>query len=305
MNWATLAFTSSAVFGVVGIIDKHLVDRVIQNFRTLLFVLGILGMLVSIPLFIANPSYSEYSATGLATALGSGVARVMAMTLAFWVLRREEVSRVLPVTQTYPIFVAILAAIFLREGLVTWEWISIFFIVGGAILLSARKAPGAIGGLLLGPSFYLLILSSFGGGLSNFLGKIALEEISILHVFTINTFSIGLVVSLMSISRTAIREATEIVRIRPQQLLWFIADLLAANLGTFLLFAAFEAGPVSGASALNATRPLFVFLYVVILSLLAPRFMHEPLTMPALTLKLFSIAMIVGGSARLVTGLSQ
>ena len=109
----------------------------------------------------------------------------------------------------------------------------------------------------------------------------------------------------MSISRTAIREATEIVRIRPQQLLWFIADLLAANLGTFLLFAAFEAGPVSGASALNATRPLFVFLYVVILSLLAPRFMHEPLTMPALTLKLFSIAMIVGGSARLVTGLSQ
>lgn len=302
MDWAILALLSAAVFGVVSIIDKHLVDRIVQNFRALLFILGIMGILLCIPFIIAEPSYSGYSAKALAAALGSGLTRGIAMSLTFWVLRREEVSRALPVTMTYPIFVAILAALFLDEDIGIREWASIFVIVAGAILLSARRAPGALGGFLLGSSFFLLMLSSFNGGLSNFLGKIALDEISIVQVFTINLFFIGVTVLVMSTSRTAIRGAWEIVRERPRHLPWFVADMLVALLGTYLLFSAFDVGPVSGAAALNATRPMFIFLYVVALSLLAPRFMYESLTGRALSIKFAAIVMIVAGTARLVAG---
>lgn len=301
MDWATLALLGAAVSSVVSIIDKHLVDQLIRNFRSLLFMIGVIGLLICIPFIIADPAYSGHSAKALSAALGSGIARAVALTLTFWVLRREEVSRVLPVTQTYPIFVAILAAVFLDENLGAWEWTSILVIVAGAILLSARRAPGALGGFLLGSSFYLLILASFVGGLANFLGKVAVEEMPVIQVFAVNLFLISASVLAVSTSRTSIHEAWEIFRQRPRHLPWFVADVGVAFVGTYLLLAAFSVGPVSGAAALNATRPFFLFIYVVLLSLLVPRFMYEPLTRKVLSVKFVAIALIVGGTALLVS----
>jgi hypothetical protein len=47
---------------------------------------------------------------------------------------------------------------------------------------------------------------------------------------------------------------------------------------------------------------MFIFLYVVALSLLAPRFMYESLSGRALTIKFVAIVMIVAGTGRLVAG---
>ena len=300
MHWATLALLSAAIFGFVSVLDKYIVDRVARNIRTVLFIMGALSVLICIPFFIADPSYSSYSLRAIGAAVASGLVRGLSLAIMFWVLQREEVSRALPVTQTYPIFVAILAALFLNERVGVLDWVAIVVIVAGAILLSARRSPGARGGFFVGRSFLFLTLSSLGAGASNFLGKDALAEMSIVQVFTINFFAVGVAILAVSTSRDSVREAWEMLRQRPRHLPLFAADTLLALLGSYLLFASFGAGPVSGASALNATRPLFVFVYVVLGSRLTPRLVYELLTPQILALKLTAIAMIVGGTALLV-----
>ena len=300
MDWATLALLSAAIFGLVSILDKYIVDRMARNVSAILFILGVLSLLISIPFLLADPSYSSYSIKSISAALASGFLRGLALALLFWVLRREEVSRVLPVTQTYPIFVAALAALFLGEQIDALDWGAIVVIVAGAILLSVRRAGDTSGGFRLGPSFFLLVLASFATGVSNFLGKDALAELSTVQVFTINFFIVGVAILAVSVNRAAVTEAWEIVRHRPLRVPLFAADTSLALLGTFLLFASFEVGPVSGASALNAARPLFVFAYAVLVSWLAPRFIHEPLEPRVLAVKLAAIAMIVVGAAGLV-----
>ena len=300
MDWATLALLSAAIFGLVSILDKYIVDRMARNVSAILFILGVLSLLISIPFLLADPSYSSYSIKSISAALASGFLRGLALAVLFWVLRREEVSRVLPVTQTYPIFVAVLAALFLGEQIDALDWGAIVVIVAGAILLSVRRAGDTSGGFRLGPSFFLLVLASFATGVSNFLGKDALSELSTVQVFTINFFIVGVAILAVSANRAAVKEAWEIVRHRPLRVPLFAADTSLALLGTFLLFASFEAGPVSGASALNAARPLFVFAYAVLVSWLAPRFIHEPLAPGVLAVKLAAIAMIVAGAVGLV-----
>jgi transporter family protein len=302
MDWATLALVSAAIFGFVSVLDKYIVDRLARNIRTILFIMGALSLLFCIPFFFADPSYSTYSLRAIGAAVASGLVRGLSLAMLFWVLRREEVSRALPVTQTYPIFVAILAALFLNERVGVLDWVAIVVIVGGAVVLSVRRAAGGLGGFLLGPSFFLLILSSFGAGLSNFLGKDALSELSTVQVFTINFFAVGVAILSVSTTRDSVREAWEMLRYRPRHMPLFVADTLLALLGSYLLFASFSSGPVSGASALNATRPLFVFIYVVIGSRLTPRLVYELLTPRILASKLTAITMIVGGTAALVVG---
>ncbi|PZC49110.1 MAG: putative membrane protein [Chloroflexi bacterium] len=299
MDWAILALLSAAIFGLVSILDKYIVDHLSRNTRSILFIMGVFGVLICIPFFIADPSYSSYSLRAIGAAVASGLIRGLSLAILFWVLRKEEVSRALPVTQTYPIFVAILAALFLNEQVGVLDWVAIVVIVAGAVLLSARRTPGALGGFL-GSSFFLLTLSSLAVGASNFLGKDALSEMSTVQVFTINFFAVGVAILSVSTSRDSVREAWAIVRNRPPNLVLFAADTLMALVGSYLLFASFVAGPVSGASALNATRPLFVFIFVVVGSRLTPRLVYELLTPRILALKLTAIAMIVGGTAALV-----
>ncbi len=300
MDWATLALLSAAIFGLVSILDKFIVERMARNVRAILFILGVLSLLTSIPFLLADPSYSSYSIRSIGAALASGLLRGLALAVLFGVLRREEVSRALPVTQTYPIFVAVLAALFLGEQIDPLDWGAIVVIVAGAILLSVRRAGGASGGFRLGSSFFLLLLASFATGVSNLLGKDALSELSTVQVFTINFFIVGVAILAVSANRAAVKEAWEIVRHRPRRVPLFAADTLLALLATYLLFASFSVGPVSGASALNATRPLFVFAYAVLVSWLAPRFIHESLTPRVLAVKLAAIAMIVAGTVGLV-----
>jgi hypothetical protein len=64
-----------------------------------------------------------------------------------------------------------------------------------------------------------------------------------------------------------------------------------------LSFWAMERGPIALVSTVLAVRPFFVFLYAVALSRVFPAVLDERLTRGIATLKIVSIALIVGGVA--------
>ena len=56
--------------------------------------------------------------------------------MMFWVMRTQDVSRVVPVTSTHTIFVAILAMVFLQEVIPALAWVGIVITMIGAALMS-------------------------------------------------------------------------------------------------------------------------------------------------------------------------
>ena len=56
---------------------------------------------------------------------GSGVLSGVYLAMMFWVMRTQDVSRVVPVTSTHTIFVAILAMVFLAEVISALAWFGI------------------------------------------------------------------------------------------------------------------------------------------------------------------------------------
>jgi drug/metabolite transporter (DMT)-like permease len=298
MDWAVLAILHSAAQGWISILDKYNVSRLVRDVRTYYLLMGTLSIVVGIVVAIAAPLPVGVSWAPMAKGALGSLTLGGSLMLMFLVYRTHEVSRVVPVTQSYPIFVAIIATLFLGETLNFIHWGAILVTMAGVLLISFQRIPGK-GGIPLGRPFVLMTLASLGIAVFNIMSKSALADISIWNMYTINNLGVGLAFLAMSLRRSVVQEALTVAR-RPISLA-LIAAVLGVNfVGTTLLFSAFEIGPVSLISTIAGTRPVFVFAYTVLLSLIVPRFLREPLTPRVLALKSMSIALIVGGGSALV-----
>ena len=65
-------------------------------------------------------------------ALASGLSWGGALAMMFWGYKLEEASRASAIIHTFPVFVAVMAIIFLGETLIPWQWLAIVAVVAGA-----------------------------------------------------------------------------------------------------------------------------------------------------------------------------
>ena len=298
MDWAVLAILHSTVQGWISILDKYNASRLVRDVRTYYLLMGVLSIAVGVVVIIAAPLPPGVSWVPVAKAVLGSLTLGGALMLMFLVYRTHEVSRVVPVTQSYPIFVAIIATLFLGETLKLIHWGAILVTVAGVALISFQRVPGK-GGIPLGRPFVLMTLSSLGIATFNVLSKSALADISVWNMYAINSLGVAAAFIPMSLRRSVVQEAIVVAR-RPIGLLMVVAVLGVNLVGATLLFSAFEVGSVSLVSTIAGTRPVFVFAYSMILSQIVPRFLHEPVTPRVLMQKSVSIAMIVGGGSGLV-----
>ena len=100
----------------------------------------------------------------------------------FYGFSRLEVSRVIPIAHTYPVFVAIMASIFLGENLSAFQWGAIFITVGGAGLITT--SPGQQTTSTSKAFVYLLVLlGSVLNAIANVTYKYALDGIEFWDLF--------------------------------------------------------------------------------------------------------------------------
>ena len=113
-------------------------------------------------------------------ALLSGMLWGLSAQFLMHVLFTEEVSRTVPVFQSFPIFTAIFAFFILGESLNILQWGAILAVVVGATLISVkidvknRKA-------LLNKSLAILMVGSAIQGSAHVFGKVAVD-LSLIHI---------------------------------------------------------------------------------------------------------------------------
>lgn len=295
MNWASVAILSTATFAVVNTIDSHLLSKRMPGLRALLLPVSISHLFCGLLSFYLVPLPEGIGIWPVLVAVASGILRTIAVTIILYNLQREEVSRVISVVYTYPIFVAIIAVLFMGETLGYLQWLAIIIVVAGAVMGSVRQSPSG-STIWLGKPLLFLFGSSLLLAMADITSKYALAYISFWNMFSITAFCISGIFLLVSMRPHILRQLTNMERRNSTIALLVLSETLAPT-GSVLLFWALEKGLVSLVSTIASSRPVFVVIFALILSRILPEFTEWQPGKEMLTLRLVAIAMIFGGIA--------
>lgn len=297
MTWIPITLVATAILSVVSILDSHLISKRFISFRTFLIPAGSVHFVTGLIIMLTLPLTDTANAASLLVAFGAGIARVTAAFLMLRTMRSEEVTRIMPIINTFPIFVAIFSVPLLGEVLSVIEWMAIIITVSGAVLISVNWDSKSKG-MKLRKSFISLILSSVLFGLANTGSKYALDYLSYWNMYGINALCIGGFFLLTSLRPRYLSEIRQMDR-RTRTLFLTAFNELIATVGFVLTFWAIEQGPVSLVSTVTGTRPAFVFVYALLLSLFFPSVINEHFSRGVVITKVISIGMVIGGATLL------
>ncbi len=236
MSWVNIALLSAAVFGAVNILDSHLLSKRMPSLRAFLLPIGIFHLIYSLVLLHLFPLPQDTSTGILAVAVASGVLRTTSLSIMLYILKKEEVSRVIPVYSTFPVFVAIMAVPLLGEVVGLLQWLAIIVVVAGAVIVSANRSPGS-STRRLGRVFVLLLFSSLLMAGANIASKYVLDSISSWNMYWITGLSIAAGFMLFSLRPHVIRELVGLKR-RGAVLGLLAFNELMVVVGVVLLFVA-------------------------------------------------------------------
>jgi len=293
MSWVNTALLSAAVFGAVNILDSHLLSKRMPSLRAFLLPIGIFHLIYSLVLLHLFPLPQDTSTGILAVAVASGVLRTASVTIMLYTLKREEVSRVVPIVYTYPIFVAIMAVPLLGESLHFLEWLAIIIVVAGAVILSSRQTQSGSTNRL-SKSFFLLFGASLLLAIVDITSKYVLGYISFWNLFSINALCMSTILLLVSMRPRILKQLINMKQ-RNTALALLILNEFLAPIAIVLSLWAIERGPVSLVSTITGSRPIFVVIYALILSRAAPTFLDWQPGRGLLALRLMATVMIVSG----------
>ena len=134
MSWIIIAVLAYFILAIVSLADKFLLTKVLDNPKAYTFLVGLLGLLVFIlaPWFLYWPGINLFLGNILAGSLFP-----LALILLYKALKLGEVSRIITlIGASVPIFTIILSIIFLQESFNYIQWVSIFFLLLGTIIIS-------------------------------------------------------------------------------------------------------------------------------------------------------------------------
>ena len=293
MSWTSTAILSAAVFALVSVVDSHLLTRRMPGLRAFLLPISVIYLVYGLVLSYIFPMPQGVGAWPVLVAVVSGMFRTLGVTIMLFNLRKEEVSRVLPVYHTYPVFVAILAIPLLGESLSYLQWLAIIVVVGGAAVISAEKAStGATS--RLGKAFLMLFVASLFMALADITTKYVLSYISFWNVYSISNLCMCATFLLVSVRPGTIRQLAEMKRKATTLPMLFMNEVMAP-VGMGLMFWAQSRGPISLVSTIMATRPVFVVIFSVIVGLLLPGFLVRSSSHRVIVVRFIATAMIAGG----------
>ena len=281
--------------GVVNIVDSHLLSKRMPGLQAFLLPVGIVYLIYGLICFILFPLPDGISIWPLLVAIISGILRTAAVLIMLDSLRREEVSRVIPVVYAYPIFVAIMAVPLLGESLNYLQWLAIVIVVAGVVMVSARQNPSGSTSWQYKP-LLLLFGSSLLLAMADIASKYALAHISVWNMFWVSALCMSSIFLLVSIRPNTVRQLVYMKRRDSAIGLLTFNETLALG-GVALSFWALARGPVSLVSTIVSSRPMFVLIFALILSRVSPMFLEWHSGRGTLALRIISTAMVVGGIA--------
>ncbi len=295
MNWLTISLISVAMFSFVTIIDKRLIVTHFPSASSFNASVGIWNLIAgSIVLIFVLPIYGVPSTHAIVISLFAGILWAAGLSLFFYSLRFEEVSRATSIWMTAPIFSSWVAVSFFGEKLNSLQWIAIAAVVIGALMMSFK--PGkSTGALFDKKALLVLTLASFVTGLAFVINKEATNLTDVWTTHGVRNISMGLGLFAFSYKKGVVSDAFGALNNLRALLLFGIAELFLASIAAFLVVVALDIGPASLVATVSSTRPLLVLILGVSMSTKYFNVLGETLDRDSLLVKFAATTVIVAG----------
>ncbi len=289
-TWILFALLFGLSMAVVNILDKLVVDRWASRPIVPVLLLGVFNVFpAALILWVKGMPYLSLRLWLMVLAAG---AALLSMALFYFsAAAREEISRVVPLMFLSPLFVAILAWIFLGEVFSLLQYAGIAALIGGAVLVSVRFpyrfTPGR--------AFWNMILAAFSISVYFTIMKYLLRDWDYWSVFSLTRLGMsGLMVPLFFLYYADLRDTLRKFGGRVVGIMALDQNIaLAANL--FLTVAA-AAGPITLVNALASTQPFFVLFFTVLLSRFIPSLLWEESRGSTVLQKMAALCLMFAGA---------
>ncbi len=289
-NWLLLALIAPFLWALVVLIDDNLLRKVYRSAGFGAMVAGLFGIFPFLYLGITNDTYTLEPKV-LAAAIVSGILTVAFYYCYFKALGSEEPSTTIAMLNLMPVFVVVLAAVFLHESLLTKQYIGIGIIVLTSTylgIMSARKFK------LNNAAGYVIAGSLVYAGAS-ILAKYAYEQANFRTVYPWISFGFFIAGTTIFIFGRHSKEAKRIAKKAGIALVVIMFSIEVLNFGAeFTQGLAISRGPVSVIRAIEGIQPLYMLLLAVVLGPFLRNFFREQIDKNFPKKVIVMLAMIAG-----------
>ncbi len=288
MEW--IFFTLIAVFfwSASVTIDKYILEKYIREALICLIVLGLVGLISSLAIFLKN--FVLLSPRLLILSLLTGIIYTLSILGYFKAMKIEEASRVISLFNISPLFVLILATLFLNETLLFKEYLGILFLVLGAVLISIKRDFK-----LRNPKAFIFIFgSAIFFAIYDVLTKYLLNFADYWTIYAY--IRIGSFLAVIPLIYLYLPELKSTISKFGKKVLGFMVASETLNVIALISStAAISFGYVSLVSGLTSILPLFVLILVSFISIFYPAILKEELKGSIFAVKLIAIILICLG----------
>ena len=293
MSWYVYTLLAVMFWTVVNIIDKHLLSDKIKNPLNLFVFFGLISGICSLLIFVFRPVFFTFPDSILA--LASGLTYSLALLLYYYSLKTGEVSRLIPITYTSPLFVAVMAAFFISEILSIGNYIGIVLIVFGAILVSSKKWSA----LKFDKSFFLMLAAAVFFAVYDIFNKYLTNTYNFLNIFAY--IALGVAIAALVVLLFKHKELLGNIRkMQKTTLLMVLTTNLFNTIGICCFIIAISTGAVTLASGLSAIQPFIVLFMAVFLTKFFPNIIKEEIDRKTLAKKFLAILLVVIGTILII-----
>lgn len=287
-EWFQLALISSALYALNNILTKYTVDKHIRDPIALMMFIGVMDT------FLASYAYFFKGVVLALTwphivALLQGFFYFIGRICILEAMKHEEVSRVMTMSLTSPLSVAILAYFLLGEAFPTHIYLGILMIVLSSVIITYRKVRK--------PGQHRWICLTLMSVLALSVGSVCAKYATLLGFwYVVFGGSAGYVLlSLMLFTYPTTRKAFQKAFWMRKHYLLVASIYAIIVVGWFVYIKAFMMGPISLVSAVGGTISLFTLAYAVVLSLFWPKILKEEIDRKTLGQKLLAALLMLWG----------
>ena len=277
--WLLFAILSPVCYSLGSIIDKFVSLRDVK-FYDYARVIGILNLVIGLILilFVKIP----FNTYGL-LALFSGIVYAILLFLYFHSLQFEEISRVIAIIYTFPVLVAVFAALFLGEFLTPIKYVAIILAVLGGILVSFKHTKKQWNLSKALPFLLLAIVLEAG---IEVLDKYLLSSLWFLQISAL--FCLGIFVGCSPFLLKGFKNV-------PKEAWLGLISSFLGTVGSFFFIIAASLKEVSIVAATIATQPAITFVLASVIHRFNQKLIEEEFERKNFFLKVIAILMIAIG----------
>lgn len=291
MSWVLIAVIAYLLNAIAVVVDKFLLSKKIPNPAVYAFFIATLslGALILIPF-----GFQLYSIIQIIIAISAGILFTFALLYMFKALSSNEASRITPfMGGLQPIFIFILALLFLDESLSLQQLIAFAIIISGTVLVSLQKnsEPGNKKAYIFATIATVLFAISYTINKYVFVHQ---DFISGFVWTRVGSFIGAMTLLLSATNRQDIK--TEIKAPKKDAGALFLFGQIAGALSFILVNYAISISPsVALVNALQGLQYIFLLIIVFSLSWKFPKLLEEKMTSIIIIKKIIATLLIIGG----------